>query len=235
MTVESDLPHTRVALVEDHARLAALVIRGLAGAGIAVDHYDTLATAAHGILDRPYAAVIVDRGMPDGDGLDLVRRLRSAGRETPCLMLTARDALHDRVDGLDAGADDYLVKPFALDELSARVRALMRRTPQLRQTQPVFGDITVAPAQSAMTRAGEIVPLSAAELQIMMALVRANGRVVRRESLEMAAWGISEAVTPNALDVAVHRLRKKIAALESRVALINMRSLGFLLALDDAA
>ncbi|MET0290252.1 MAG: response regulator transcription factor [Pseudoxanthomonas sp.] len=234
MTVESDTTHNRVALVEDHLRLAQLVIRGLESAGIAVDHYQSLESGMHGVVGRTYAAIIVDRGLPDGDGLVLVRRLRAGGHQTPCLMLTARDALRDRVDGLDAGADDYLAKPFALDELAARVRALMRRAPQFRPSQPVFGDITVEPQQSAMTRAGETVTLSSSELQILIALVRANGRTVRREVLELAAWGVSESVTPNALDVAVHRIRRKLGAVHSTVMLINMRNQGFSLSTPDA-
>ncbi len=105
----------RVALVEDHQRLASLVQRGLAAAGIAVDLFPTQASAWHGLSRDGHALAIVDRGLSDGDGLDLVRRLRAAGRSLPCLMLTARDALHDRVAGLEAGADDYLPKPFAME------------------------------------------------------------------------------------------------------------------------
>ncbi|UYB54218.1 response regulator transcription factor [Xanthomonas sp. AM6] len=234
VTVASDTTHNRVALVEDHLRLAGLVTRGLQSAGIAVDHYRSLEATCHALRDRRYAVVIVDRGLPDGDGLELVRRLRAGGDQTPCLMLTARDALRDRVDGLDAGADDYLAKPFALDELAARVRALMRRTPQLQRSQPVFGDLAVEPHHSVMRCGGQTAALSSSELQIIIALVRAGGRTVRRDTLELAAWGVSEAVTPNALDVAIHRLRKKLTALRSCVSVSNMRSQGFSLSMPDA-
>lgn len=228
-------PSPRVALVEDHERLARLVERGLAAAGIAVDVFYTLASAWQGMRGQGYAVAIVDRGLPDGDGLELVRRMRAADNPTPCLMLTSRDALRDRVDGLDAGADDYLAKPFALDELAARVRALMRRTPALRSLSPVFAGLCVEPEQGRMQAGEDHVTLAPAELQIMLSLVRAAGQPVRRAALEAAAWGTAEAVTPNALDVAVHRLRKKLAAIGTGVALANVRNLGFALRDERAA
>lgn len=233
--VSSDTTHNRVALVEDHARLADLVLRGLSKQGVVADLYQALGPAIVGVLKHPYSVVIVDRGLPDGDGLDLVRKLRAAGRQTPCLVLTARDALRDRVEGLDAGADDYLAKPFALEELSARVRALMRRSPQLREETCTFGDLAVSPESSSMSRGGEAVSLSGTELQILIALIRAGERTVRREVLELAAWGLGESVTPNALDVAVHRLRKKMGALRSQVSLINKRNQGFVLSCTRAS
>ncbi len=228
-------PSSRVALVEDHERLATLVERGLSAAGIAVDVFHTVAAAWQGLRAQAYAVAIVDRGLPDGDGLALVRRLRAAGNATPCLMLTSRDALRDRVDGLDAGADDYLPKPFALDELAARVRALMRRTPSLRSLAPTFAGLCVEPEHGRMRVGEDHVSLAPAELQIMLSLVRADGQPVRRAALESAAWGTTEAVTPNALDVAVHRLRKKLAAIGGGVSLANVRNLGFALRDDDAA
>jgi len=227
--------HNRIALVEDHARLAALVTRGLAEAGIAVDAFNTLESAWHGIGNQAYAVAIVDRGLPDGDGLDLVRRMRAARDLTPCLMLTSRDALRDRVDGLDAGADDYLPKPFALEELVARVRALMRRPPELIDLQLAYQGLRVVPASSQMNCAEETVSLAPAELQIIICLVRAAGQPVRRTTLEAAAWGLAEAVTPNALDVALHRLRKKLSAIGSGLSLVNVRNAGFALRQSDAA
>lgn len=225
----------RIVLVEDHARLAGLVERGLGASGIAVDTFPSIETAWRGIDRHGYALAVIDRGLPDGDGLELVRRMRAAGLRMPCLMLTARDALHDRVDGLDAGADDYLAKPFEMEELAARVRALMRRPAELRELQLVHHDLQVLAEISAMRCGEEQVSLAPAELQIMISLVRAAGQVVRRSALEAAAWGVGDAVTPNALDVALHRLRRKLAAVDSLLSVVNVRNLGFALRLADAA
>ncbi|MFK3649420.1 response regulator transcription factor [Lysobacter enzymogenes] len=227
--------HHRIALVEDHARLAALVARGLAAAGIAVDAFATLESAWLGIAERDYAVAVIDRGMPDGDGLELVRRMREARIATPCLMLTARDALRDRVDGLDAGADDYLAKPFALEELAARVRALMRRPARLDPARPSYGGVSVHPENGHLLCGDQHVTLAPAELQIAICLLRAGGQAVRRTTLEAAAWGVGEAVTPNAFDVALHRLRKKLAAIDSELALVNVRGYGYALKAADAA
>lgn len=225
----------RIALVEDHPRLATLVERGLGAAGIAVDTFATLEAAWHGLLALPYALAIVDRGLPDGDGLTLIRRLRAADNQLPCLMLTAKDALHDRVAGLDAGADDYLPKPFAIEELTARVRALMRRPVEYREPQLAYHGLQVLPALSRMQHQVDQVSLAPAELQLIILLVRSGGQIVRRSALEAAAWGVSEAVTPNALDVALHRLRKKLGAIDAPLTIVNVRNLGFSLLRADAA
>lgn len=226
---------SRIALVEDHERLADLIVRGLQPAGIAADVFHTLEASWRPLVEREYGMVIVDRGLPGGDGLDLVRRLRAAGKLTPCLMLTARDALRDRVDGLEAGADDYLPKPFAMEELLARVRALLRRTPALRPPEIAYAGLRVIPEGGCMRSGDDVVTLSPAELQLMIRMVRAEGQVVRRQSLEQAAWGLSDAVTPNALEVAVHRLRKKLAAVGTDLVLVNIRGQGFALRSGDAA
>ena len=219
----------RIALVEDHQRLSVLLCKALLSAGIETDIFDRMDAASLAARDNAYAVLVIDRGLPDGDGLDLVRRLRAAAIRTPCLMLTARDALHDRVDGLESGADDYLTKPFSMDEFVARVRALMRRPPSLQSLTPEFGDISIRPTEGCMTCGAETVTLAPAELQIMVALIRADGTTVRRSALEMAAWGLSEAVTPNALDVAMHRLKRKLTAINSALQIVNARGYGYAL------
>ncbi|WP_432241568.1 response regulator transcription factor [Herbaspirillum robiniae] len=225
----------RIALLEDHERMAALVSRALAAAGIETDVYHSISQATVGLEQIRYPALVVDRNLPDGDGLELVRKLRARRIDTPCLMLTARDALHDRISGLEAGADDYLPKPFSMEELVARVRALMRRAPQQQSLAPQHGDLHIDPVEGRMISGAESISLSPAELQLMLVLVRAAGATVRRTALEAAAWGIAEPVTPNALDVALHRLRRKLGGIDSRLQIANQRGLGYALKEHDAA
>ncbi len=220
---------SRVALIEDHERLALMIRQALSGAGVETDIFSDLSEAAYGIGKARYEVLIMDRGLPDGDGLAFLQSLRATGQMTPCLMLTARDALHDRIDGLESGADDYVTKPFAMSELVARVRTLMRRPPILTTLVQSFADLTVDPQQHSMHCDGKTTGLAPAELQIMLALVKAEGQTVRHAALEHAAWGLADAVTPNALEVTIHRLRKKLQAISSTTVLANIRSAGFVL------
>lgn len=226
---------SRILLIEDHERLADLVCKGLAGAGVAVDVVSRVDAAWAAIQHVSYQAMILDRGLPDGDGLVLLQKLRKAGLGLPCLVLTARDALHDRVEGLEAGADDYLPKPFAMDEMVARVRALLRRPVVLSTLDPTCGDLTLRTDTGVLWCGEKSVALSPAELQIMVLLLRTPQDVVRRTALEAAAWGLSEAVTPNALDVALHRIRRKLLIIGSGQVIINVRGHGYALREQDAA
>ena len=219
----------RVLLVEDHERLAALMCKGLSDAGIATDAVMRIDAAWAAVQQIPYGALVLDRGLPDGDGLGLLQRLRSAEMGIPCMVLTARDALHDRIAGLEAGADDYLPKPFAMDEMVARVRALLRRPLEQRPLDPRAGDLQLRPQAGTMHCGQDSVTLAPAEMQIMLLLVQANGEMVRRGSLDAGGWGLSEAVTPNALHVVLHRLRRKLGAIGSRQRIVNVRSLGYAL------
>lgn len=223
----------RILLVEDHGRMAELIRRALDAAGISLDAFADVASAWSAARQVAYGAMVVDRGLPDGDGLGLVQRLRAAGVFTPCLILTARDALHDRVEGLEGGADDYLAKPFAMDELVARVRALLRRPAAQHPLAPGCGDLELLPGEGEMRCGDARISLPPAEMQLMLALCRGGGQVIRRGLLEAAAWGLSEAVTPNALDVALHRLRRKLLAIGSRQRIVNVRTLGY--AIREAA
>jgi DNA-binding response OmpR family regulator len=225
----------RILLVEDHERLAQLICAGLATAGIAADMARRIDAAWSSLQLVPYGALVLDRGLPDGDGLLLLQRLRAARLRIPCLVLTARDALHDRVEGLDAGADDYLPKPFAMDEMVARVRALLRRPVELRPLDASHGDLTLRPDTGVLCSGDESVSLAPAEMHIMLLLLRKHEDVVRRGALEAAAWGLSEAVTPNALDVALHRIRRKLLAIGSRQRIVNVRGHGYALREADVA
>ncbi|KQR81724.1 two-component system response regulator [Burkholderia sp. Leaf177] len=218
---------SRVALIEDHARLAEMIRQALSAAGVETDIFCTLSEASYGLSHGEYVVMIVDRGLPDGDGLAFLRSLRASGNMTACLMLTARDALHDRIDGLETGADDYVTKPFAMSELVARVRTLMRRPAVLTNLVLRFADISLDPQQRTLVCRDQLVQLAPAETQIMSVLLKAEGQTVRHSALEHSAWGLAEAVTPNALEVTIHRLRKKMLAIGSTTRLANVRGAGF--------
>lgn len=223
---------SRIALIEDHDRLASVVSEALLSAGIETDRFPNISKARYALDRAEYAVLIIDRGLPDGDGLTFLRALRSAGRMTPCMMLTARDALHDRVEGLEAGADDYVTKPFAMSELVARVRTLMRRPPILTELVASFADLSIDPEQGMLSCRSNSIFLAPAELQIVQSLIHAAGRTVRHATLERAAWGLSDTVTRNALEVTLHRIRKKLNALETKTRVVNVRGMGFSLSAD---
>lgn len=224
---------SRILLVEDHARLAETIRIALERDGIACDVVSTQRQAISAMSDARYAALILDRSLPDGDGLKLLGQLRALRDGIPCMILTARDGLSDRVDGLEAGADDYLTKPFEVEELLARVRALLRRAQTWMPSDVLFHDLRIVPQTSTMQVADSRIVMSSTELQILMTLAQYEGKVVRRVTLETAAWGLSTAVTPKALDVAVHRLRGKLAALGSQLAIFNSKGVGYALAIRE--
>jgi len=172
----------------------------------------TLADARTKLALESYDAVVLDLGLPDGSGLTLAREIRSRGDRVPILVLTARDGVSDRVAGLDAGADDYVVKPFALEEVLARLRALERRAPELRPTVITVADLRVDPAARSAERAGTPIPLTTTEYALLEYLARPAGSVLGRAEISAHVWDENYDPFSNVIDVYMARLRKKVDA-----------------------
>ena len=200
----------RLLLVEDDLQLGRATQAGLAEAGFAVDWVRDGVAADAALSTEEFAAVVLDLGLPRRSGLEVLARLRSAGKKTPVLILTARDAIEDRVKGLDTGADDYVVKPFRLEEIAARLRALVRRSHG--EAAPVLkvGAITLDPATRAVACRGRPVELSTREFGVLRELMLNAGRVLSREQLQSRVYRWGEEVESNAIEVHVHHLRKKL-------------------------
>jgi two-component system, OmpR family, response regulator len=202
--------HVRVLIVEDDLRMASLVHRGLTGEGLAADVAATGEDALWMAQAHPYDAIVLDVMLPGFDGFETCRRLRGAGVWAPVLMLTARDAVEDRVAGLDSGADDYLVKPFAFAELLARLRALVRRGEGERPAVLAVGELRLDPATREVTRGGTAVDLSAKEFALLECFMRRPGEVLSRLHLLEHAWDFAYENRSNVVDVYIRRLRRKI-------------------------
>jgi two-component system OmpR family response regulator len=214
-------------VVEDEPKLAALVARGLREEGYAVDVAERGEDALWMAHAAPYDAILLDVMLPGADGFDVCRRLRSEEVWSPILMLTARDAVGDRVTGLDAGADDYLPKPFAFDELVARVRALVRRAPTERPTVLEVGSLRLDPAAHRAWRHDAVLDLSPKELALLEVFMRNPGRVLSRSQLLDSAWDIGFERRSNIVDVYVRYLRDKIDRPFGCASLETIRGIGY--------
>lgn len=224
----------RVLVVEDETRLARLVAEALAGAGFAADTCGRLADASALAAAEGFDVLVVDRTLPDGDALDLVAELRMQGRDIPILMLTARDAVEERIAGLEAGADDYLIKPFAMAELVARVRALVRRPGSVFGRVESIGNLAFDLAARNATVADRSLPLSRHELAVLEQLVLATGRVVTKETLIDKVYGL-EMPESNAIPVHIHHLRRRLEEAGSTASIHTFRGLGYMLVATEAA
>jgi len=225
----------RVLIVEDDVKMAALLRRGLLEEGLAAD----VARAGDDALwmagATEYDAIVLDVMLPGIDGFELCRRLREAGRWSPVLMLTARDAVEDRVAGLDAGADDYLVKPFSFAELLARLRSLARRPPLERPAVVEVGDIRLDPATRKVWRAGTEIHLSAKEFALLETFMRRPGEVLSRYQLLEHCWDYSYENRSNVVDVYVRYLREKVDRPFARASIETVRGAGYRLRPDGGS
>ncbi|OIO79465.1 MAG: DNA-binding response regulator [Hydrogenophilaceae bacterium CG1_02_62_390] len=215
----------RILLVEDDDLLGDGLQAGLRHAGYNAEWLRDGVQARSALATEQYAAVVLDLGLPRLDGISVLREMRAAGNATPVLVLTARDSTLDKIKGLDSGADDYLIKPVDLDELSARLRALIRRSSG--QAAPLLrvGDLELDPAARRAWLAGQALDLPAKELAVLEMLMRNAGRIVSRGQLESALYGWDEGVESNAVEVHIHHLRRKLGAETIR----TQRGLGYLL------
>ena len=219
----------RVLLVEDQAELSGLVAANLRRSGFAVDQAKLLEEAQAALATTRYDIILLDLRLPDGDGFDLIRGLRRRKDSTPIIVLTARDRLNDRVEGLNLGADDYLVKPFAHEELLARVQAVLRRPKEAREPQVSLANLTVAMENAEVSVADRPLEVPRRELAVLRLLMRRAGRVVSRESLENAMYDDSREIESNALEAAISRLRKRLTAAGATVEVVGVRSAGYLI------
>jgi DNA-binding response OmpR family regulator len=220
----------RLLLVEDNEELSGLLVKSLGAAGFGADAVTTAADALSVLGSTHYAAAILDLGLPDEDGLTVLRALRARQNSLPVLILTARDGVNDRVAGLRAGADDYLVKPFAIEELVARLEALLRRPGQLLGRSLKLGNLVFDTAARQLFIAGEPQILSARELALLEILMRRSGRVVSKRAVEDQIFGLAGDVGSNAIEVYVHRLRKSLQDYGASAAIHTIRGVGYLIA-----
>ena len=219
----------RLLVIEDEPRIAEILKSGLQRAGFAVDVVRRCNDAREALAVTIYDAAILDLGLPDGDGLDLLAELRLAQNGVPILILTARDAIEDRVSGLDAGADDYLVKPFATVELIARTKALLRRPGAALGVKLQAGNV-VLDTVGRDVRVGELaMQLPRRECTILEHLLRRQGRVVPKTVLEEKLYGIDEELESNAVPVHVHHLRRKLQDAKATAEIHTVRGVGYLL------
>lgn len=213
----------RILLVEDDHMIGKAVRQGLEQAGFAVDWVTDGRAAELSLGNGVYDLAILDLGLPKKDGMAVLQQLRAKGSQLPVLIATARDAVGSRIEGLNAGADDYVLKPFDLDELAARVRAVLRRHAGSASPVHSVGELTLDPIRKVVMHKGALVNLSAREFAILEALMQRPGAVLSREQLEESVYGWADEVGSNAIEVHLHNLRKKLGS----ELIKNVRGVGY--------
>jgi len=224
----------RILLVEDDAMLAEAVTAALVQAAHVVDRADSGEEADRALAADEYDLVILDLGLPGIDGFEVLRRLRQRRNKVPVLVLTVKDALEDRVTGLDLGADDYLTKPFHLSELEARVRALIRRAHAGASADLVHGRLRLDTAGRRLYCDGQPVELSGRELAVIELMLLREGRVVTKQQIADNLYGWEDVSTSNTVEVLVYRLRKKLESCGADVSISTVRGMGYLIEKDHA-
>jgi len=219
----------RILLIEDHRRLAQSIVEGLAGFGLRVDLFGTADEGLAAADSIAYDALILDLGLPDRDGLEVVSELRAKADRVPILILTARDGIDDRVEGLDRGADDYLLKPFAMKELAARLRALLRRPGGPLGATITIGNVSLDTTTRQIKIDGRVVAISRRELDALELLMRRADQVVPKRLFEDSVYGLSDEVVPNTIEALISRLRRRLETIEARVSIHTLRGVGYLL------
>ena len=219
----------RILLIEDDATIGDGLRAGLSRLGFTVDWFTDGQTGLAALTAAPYDAVALDLGLPKRDGLDVLAQWRRQGRDEPVLILTARDTLDERLQGLNGGADDYLCKPFALAEVAARLRALIRRRHGKAAPLLTLGSIVLDPAARTVTRGGQPVDLTAREVELLELFMNAAGRTLPRAVIEEKLYGWDGEVGSNTIEVTIHRLRRKLGSSVIR----TLRGAGYALGTDD--
>jgi len=219
----------RILLIEDHQRLAQSIVEGLAGFGLGVDFFGTAEEGLAAEDSISYDALILDLALPDRDGLEVLSQLRKREKRIPVLILTARDGIDERVEGLDRGADDYLLKPFAMKELAARLRALLRRPGGPLGATITIGNVSLNTTTRQIKIDGQVVAISRRELDALELLMRRADQVVPKRLLEDSVYGLSDEVAPNTIEALVSRLRRRLEIIEARVSIHTLRGVGYLL------
>lgn len=220
----------RVLFVEDEPALAAAAVPALTAGGFTVDLVDTLADAVSAEATFPYDAVLLDRHLPDGDGITLLRSMRARRRHMPVIVMSAvRADLADRIEGLNRGADDYIAKPLMPSELLARLRAVLRRPGEIEAESMRLGNLDYETVHRQASVAGAPVPLARRETDVLECLFRSAGRVVSRARLGESIYGFNEDVSVNAIDVSMHRLRTLLKAAGATARIETVRGLGYIL------
>lgn len=219
----------RLLYIEDNEKLALNTSASLRDAGFVVDVVHTGEDALHCVKSFEYNAIVLDLGLPDQDGLQVLRQIKDLSPQTPIIICTARDALDDRIKGLNTGSDDYVVKPFAVSELVARINAVLRRPGGALGLTLTLGNLVLETAERSVTIDDILTGFSKRELALLELFLRRADKVVTKEAIENALYGFNEVATPNAIEVLTHRLRKKLIDKGASIAIHNLRGIGYVL------